>query len=535
MRAKAPALPGNRRLAGLVLGLAALVVLAVVALRTVGGGDEPPQSRADELVPEATLVFASLSTDGDRDAVQRAAELAGRFGAYDRARDALLQRLAGAEKGVDAERDVAPWLGDEAAFALIDTGQSAAGSLVAVEVTDEDRARTFLERNPRPAVRKVYKGHETRRYGQVTTAFVRDFLVIGQDPTVQAAIDRKDGGPKALAQAPTYRRALKGLPEGRVATAYASADGVRRLLVPQGDVLGALSVMLDQPALEGVALGVAAEEDDRVRVHVHSALNAARQKAAPSPFEAFAPTLDEAVPEDALAYLGASGVSGALQRLVVAAVGGTQPGGEVGELLSRLATDLDEQTDGGLRRDLLKLFEGEVALVIQRQAPAPVLSIVAKTGDEGATRRTLDRLRDPLARLLRPRGEAKLTWDPVDLDGVDGWTLRLPNGATITYAVAGGRLILSTAPDGIRAIAGGGESLADAGAFEEVLGGRPEKVGTLGFLDFSQLLELGEQTGLNDSRAYLAARDDLRKVRAIGVSSTSGEGESTAEILVSIP
>ncbi len=70
---------------------------------------------------------------------------------------------------------------------------------------------------------------------------------------------------------------------------------------------------------------------------------------------------------------------------------------------------------------------------------------------------------------------------------------------------------------------------------DDVLGDRPDRVGTLGFLDFSQLLELGEQTGLNDSRAYLRVRDDLRKITAIGVSSSSGEGESTAEILVSIP
>ena len=525
----------NRRRAALVLGLAALVVIAVVALRTVGGGDEPPQSRADELVPEATLVFASLSTDGGRDAVERAAELASRFDAYDRGRDALLKRLAGAEEDVDAGRDVAPWVGKEAAFALMDTGTASAGSLVAIEVTDEDRAQRFLDRNPRQAVRKVYKGHETRRYGQVTTAFVRGFLVVGQDPTVQSAIDRKDGGAKALDEAPTYRRAIKGLPQQRVVTAYASADGVRRLLVPQGDVIGGLSVMLDQPALEGVAVAAAPEEDDRVRIHVQSALNAERQKQAPSPFEQFEPDLVEAVPDDALAYLGASGVSGALQRLVVAAVGGTGRGGEVTALLGRLATDLDKQTDGGLRRDLLKLFEGEVALVIQRRAPAPILSIVAEAGDEAATRRTLDRLRAPLVKLLRPAGEAELRWEAADIDGNDAWTLRLPNGAAITYAVAGGRLILSTDPGGVRAIAGGDGSLADAGAFEDVLGGRPESVGTLGFLDFSQLLELGEQTGLNDSRAYLAARDDLRKVRAVGVSSTSGEGESTAEILVSIP
>ncbi|MDQ3742454.1 MAG: DUF3352 domain-containing protein [Actinomycetota bacterium] len=530
-------LPGNRRLVALV-AVAAVTFLAIALVMRACGGDSgsdgPPAAEAVKLMPADTLLYAGLSTDGDRDAVQRAADLAQRFGAYDTYRSAILQRLSGAEGEVNAERDVEPWVGDEAAFALMDSGNATAGSLVAIEVTDEGRARKFLERNPRQALRKVYKGHETIRYGQVTTAFVGGFLVIGQDPTVQAAIERDRRTEKSLADDPTYRRAVEGLPDGRVFTGYASADGVRRLLAPQGDVLGAASVMLDQPALLGVAIAAEAEEDDDVRLVVHSALDAQRQKQATPALKSFEPGLVDAVPGNAIAYLGASGVSNALQRLVVTAVGGSGQGSEVTELLGRLATDLDEETGGGLRDDLLKLFEGEVAVVIQPQVPAPVLSLITRTEDEAATRRTLDRLRDPLAKLLRPEGEAELRWAAEDVEGTEAWVLSLPNGARVAYAVAGGQLILSTAPDGIRQILAADESLEDADAFEDVLADRPESVGTLGFLDFSQLLELGEQTGLNNSRAYLRAREDLRKVRALGFSSTSGEGETTAEILVSI-
>jgi hypothetical protein len=510
----------------LVIGVALALVAVVLVLRACGGGsDAPPAAEAIELMPDSTLVFASLSTDGDRAAVERAGELARRFAAYEPNRDALLKRLSGGEKDVDADRDVAPWLGDEAAFALVDNGQSTAGSIVAIQVTDEDKAREFLARNPRKPVKRVYKGIGTERYGQVTTAFVRGFLVIGQDPTVQAAIDRDKAGAEALATDATYKRALEGLPDGRVVTAYASADGLRRLLAPQGSVLGALSTTLDQPGLQGVALAVAPEGDDKVRVHVHSALEPGRKP--PKPFE---PKLVDDVPADALGYLGARSVGGALQSLILSAAGGG-----AGSVLERLREGLDEETGGGLERDLLKLFEGEVAVVVQRQTPAPILTILAPTEDENRTRGTLDRLREPLAKLLRPQGEAAPTWKAQDVEGADAWTLTLPNGAAVTYAVAGGRLILSSSPEGVRRIVRSEDSLADAKPFEAVLSDRPETVGTLGFLDFSQLLELGEQTGLNDSPAYLAIRDDLRKVRAIGVSSTGGEGESTAEILVSIP
>ncbi|HEV2061581.1 MAG TPA: DUF3352 domain-containing protein, partial [Solirubrobacteraceae bacterium] len=132
-------LPGNRRLGLLALGIAvALVAMVMVVRACTGGGSESPQAEAAKLVPAETLVFASLSTDTGREAVEKARDLARRFAAFESGRDALLQRLAGDDRPVDAARDVEPWLGDEAAFALIDTGTATAGSLVALRVTDEE-------------------------------------------------------------------------------------------------------------------------------------------------------------------------------------------------------------------------------------------------------------------------------------------------------------------------------------------------------------------------------------------------------------
>jgi hypothetical protein len=118
---------------------------------------------------------------------------------------------------------------------------------------------------------------------------------------------------------------------------------------------------------------------------------------------------------------------------------------------------------------------------------------------------------------------------------VKGATLATPTGASLSYAVFEGRLVVATSPDGVRRLREADGLVEDAEGFEQVLGDRPDEVGSLGFLDFSQLLELGEQTGLNDSRAYLAARDDLQKIRAVGLHSSGTEEETTAEILLSIP
>jgi hypothetical protein len=62
-----------------------------------------------------------------------------------------------------------------------------------------------------------------------------------------------------------------------------------------------------------------------------------------------------------------------------------------------------------------------------------------------------------------------------------------------------------------------------------------KSVGSLVFLDFNQLLRLGEQTGLDESREYQSVRDDLQRIRAVGSTAIPGTGESTAEILLQIP
>ena len=518
----------RRRLLGLVVVGIVLLVAVVLLLRSCGGDEAPPET-AIRLMPETTLVYAHFSTDADRGANERASELLGRFSTYERQRDSILQRLSGSPNPVSFERDVEPWLGDEGAFALLDAGTATAGSLVVVEVSDQEKAQAFLDRNPRrPGVRE-YKGERIAQYGTVSVAFKNGFMVVGQGPSVQAALDRGNERGQSLDELPTYRRASRDLPPGRVLHAYATADGLRRLLVPQGEVVGALASLLDQPTLQAVSLSMEAT-DEGARVTTRSALD---PKAKGDPLKPFEPGLLDAVPEDTLAYFGVSGISDVLGRVIGAAAGG---GGDVTALLGQLRRQLDREAGGRLERDLIRLFDQEVAVVLSRATPAPILALMTRAPDEEATRETLRRLQAPLAKLLTPRGEEAPRWRAEDFGGgTRGATLATPVGASLSYAVVDGRLVMATSPDGVRRLRDPDGAISDADGFEEVLGDRPGRVGSLGFLDFSQLLELGEQTGLNDSRAYLAARDDLQKIRAVGVNSSGSEEETTAEILLSIP
>ena len=72
-------------------------------------------------------------------------------------------------------------------------------------------------------------------------------------------------------------------------------------------------------------------------------------------------------------------------------------------------------------------------------------------------------------------------------------------------------------------------------AYRTALDDRPGKVSSVLFSDFSQLLGLGEQIGLTSGTRVRELLPDLTKVRAIGLSSTSGESDTTTELRLEIP
>lgn len=54
------------------------------------------------------------------------------------------------------------------------------------------------------------------------------------------------------------------------------------------------------------------------------------------------------------------------------------------------------------------------------------------------------------------------------------------------------------------------------------------------FFDFSQLLSLAEQTGLTSSARFGVVGPDLARIDAVGLSSTAGETDTTAELFLQI-
>lgn len=526
-----------RRRRALVLvaaGLAVLVV-AVLLLRSCGG-DSPPAEGAARFVPARVLAWVHVSTDRGRDGVQRAVGLAKRFPSYGRLQDRLLARLASGAQPVRYERDLAPWLGGEVGLALLDTTGQTAGTLIVAAVADRAKADAYLRRAGQSST-ATYRGVVIRRFGTVASTITGGYLLIGQESVLRSVIDSRHGQGKTLAADGTYRRAMRGLPAGRAADAYLTPGGVRRLLQPQGGVLGVAGVLLDQPALAGAGVALTAQGGD-ARLTVHSIRDPRLARGRPPTFGSFTPSLTGAVPKNVMAYVGISQLDKAARRILSISAATGAAGARIQQLLRTRAQDFSRRTGVNVERDVLPLFRGEVALSLTASLPSPYLTVIARTSDEARTRTALGKLQAPLVQLFLPQtaqpGQAP-TFAERDIGGgVQAFSLDLAPGVQINYTVFDGKLVISTSLEGVRAVKRGRGSLTDNGSYQATLGSHPKRVTSLVFLDFSQLLGLGERTGLNANRSYLAVRNDLRRIRALGASTSGGGTESTTELRLQI-
>jgi hypothetical protein len=526
----------RRRLGALLAAVGVVAVVVAVVLLVSSGGDDPPSTAAAKLVPSNALVFLNVSTDPDRDGVKQAVALGGKLPAFGAVRSTIERRLGSRQGPINFTRDVRPWLGNEAALAVLPTSGTVSESEIVLDVRDRSKAEGFIKRSAGGSSTIKYRGVAIHRYGTVATAFVSGDLVIAPEPVIHGAIDRSKGRGDSLAKTKLFQQAYDGLPAGRVIDVFISRDGVHRLLAPAGGVLGLAGTVVDQPALEAVGASVTAS-GGKAQLEVYTALDQALAKATPATFKPFSPQLPSDVPSGAVAYLGLAGLDRAAGRLLALAGASGVNGAGLAQLAAGARATLERRTGVDLDRDVLSVLREEAALVVLPAVPAPTLAVVAKTPDEKRTREALAKLQLPLARLFAPpstgAGQAP-TFQDRDIGGVHAFQLRLTPTVELDYAVFDGKLAIATSLAGIRRIKDHKQSLTDDSAFQSVLSSRPSTVTSLVFLDFGQLLSLSERTGLGQDPAYLAVRDDLHRVRAVGMATSAGKDETTAEITIAL-
>jgi|GEM_PF-2013994 len=516
--------------AAALLALAALVVALVLAF---GSGPAPPATGAAALVPDDALLYLHVSTDPARPEVRRALAEAGRIPGL----AALLSDVGGRLAAVLSDRSgagfaqIRPWLGREAALAVLNTPGQSAGTLIVLDVRDRHRARAFLAANgalPAGAYRRVAL---LRQPSGTVLAFLGHYLVAGQASSVRAAVRLAAGG-ASLAASPLYQRAAAGEPADRVLDAYVSAAGLQRALLPRTGLLGALGVLLYQPPFSAATITLSPSAAG-LALRVHTALFA---PAVSGPPRQFTPSLPDALPAGSPLMLDAAGVRGAAGKFLAAAA---RLGmlGRVGTLLGRLGQAL--RAEGVSVGRVLASLGGETALAVVPGrgggGPAPVL--VARPPHPAAARAELASLEGPLTQAFAPPSQGAGVAPEVSVLTRRGATiseLTLAPGFQLDWTVAHGLLIVSTTPAGLAAVLDHTAPLSGEPGYRATLGSAPGQVTSLVFLDLAPLLRLGQQTGLIGETPLESLLPELERVRAIGLASTGGGTDTTTQLQIRI-
>jgi hypothetical protein len=508
------------------LALAVVLIGAVLVVSSLveGSGGGEARDTAADLVPAGALLYVHAHVDPESEQWRRAGEIVDQLPALRRLRDRALESLSRGRRPLDFETQVRPWIGDEAAVALLREGRRAT-SLILVRVADRRFARRFLQ-GAGEARGERYRGVELRVYGDLATAFVGKFLAVGSPHNVRAAIDVRGRG--SLGREQLFRRAVDKLGvEDPIAYAYAPARGIAEVLRGQRGLIGQIRSLVETPGLEAAAAAVRTEPNG-IRLDL-ATLHPSRAPAAE-----FRPTLTRDVPSGTIAFVSAAGLDGVLEQLerLSGAQGPALPG-----LVRRLRRQLGPEGERALLKAVGPLRGRESALFVTPPVNLPVVTLVVAGTTAADGGEVLVALQPVISRLLEnPAGGQVPAIIPRRIAGVDATTLSLSQTLTLTYAAFDGKLVLSTSPAGIRQLRARGDSLSDNASFAPGgLRGLLDRASSVVFLDLRRLTALVERAGLAATPGYRAIESEIARIGAVSGVTQSERSSQTAQIFVEVP
>jgi hypothetical protein len=528
----------RRRAAAVVAILALYAVIRLVPIPGLPCELSPAKECAStdgavSLVPADSYAYLHLDLDPDSSQFEQARELVGLLPHF---RGILEGAYRAADPGspLTIRADVLPWLGDEAAAAVVPDERGAPLAVALFEIGDERGAERFLTSvGGTTPVAQEYRGTEVSAYSDTLASAERNgFLLVGEPGAVRAAIDAAAGPDESLADDERAEQVRDDLPDLRLADAYVSEEGIGRLLAGRAGLSPQLDTFTDYGSSLGIAAAAVAEGNG-FRLDLHSELDPEQVRAAPGFFAAFPrfdPDLARFFSPSTLALLQIGPPSqtiGGLLEQADAAFPGIA--GAFDRLNERVARSGGVDIENGV----LPQLGGEAALGVTPAAPIPYLTAVFDDVDEAKARGAVARLGVPLIAAIDPAstGQAPV-FSERQVEGVTVHSLRLSRAVEVAYAVFDGRLVVATDPRGVAGAIEGGDDLASGDDYQTVTSSGADGASALVFLNLEGLVKLAEPLGLAEIVEDFSA--DLGRMKALGVAVESGDDSLDTQLFLEI-
>ena len=349
------------------------------------GGDVcAPDDDAEAVVPADALGYVHLSLDPESSQYSSVTEA---LDAVPQLTRQVVGRVLGQVPGPDGgpadfARDIAPWLGDQAAVAIVPSG-GGAEQVQLLEEGDPDGAADFAASlaSAEPLTEDYRDIQISTDSRGLATASVEEFLVIGTTVGVRRIIDVATGaeGSRPLSEQETAGELRDELPANRFADAYLSPDGIETLVADEEGVLSALEPFVDAAASEGVAASIGAD-DGALELAIRSTLDPERAESNPgffAAFPAFDPELPQRLSRRTLGYVGLAEPGTTVRELLAQA---TAEAPALAEGFTEAAERLRDLGDVELEDQLLPSLGGEAAFALQPGGGDPTVSESEEAG-----------------------------------------------------------------------------------------------------------------------------------------------------------
>jgi hypothetical protein len=442
------------------VALVSVAAVLATSLAVAGcGGGAAARFAGASIVPSSVAAFVSIDSDPDSSQWQDADELAQRFPEREQAITELEESLS--DEGLDFEQDIEPALGPEVDIVWLDFDGNGEHFVALMQPGDEDAFR-----------RLVAKGNAQDPSDQLVYEQVEGWYVMSDK---QANIDAfksavAAGGP-ALADHEPFRQSMDAYSSGAIVSAYVSGATVMEelrtsLASDETDFLDKVGT-LDWLSLSLATTPEGVRFDTTVRGTPGSLLRSAGE-ASPD----FELTLPEELPGDVLLYLAFHGAGDSLSELQDNPVLDSSEFDELKSILDEVGV----------------LLDGEGAFYVRpSDGDIPEITLVTepREGTDGVA--TLDRiLRDA------DLGDAL---ERTQIAGADATRLSLADELEVDYANVGDKLVVTTEPAGIEAIANPGETLAEASSYREAVDAadKPSNVAGFFYVDIRGGMDLAER------------------------------------------
>jgi hypothetical protein len=522
-------MPGSVKLRLLLpILLAALAALFVAGCG--GGSDEGGSGDPASLAPAKAPVFIDFTVRPEGETKQNIDALAKALVGVDNVGDLIVSELekSAADSGeeFDYEKEVEPWLGEQGGMYLGEYVEEEFESYgVAVEVTDEDAARDFIDKRSEaedePPKDGSYEGVDFKvdADDEQTVGVFDGFLVFAEDEAAfKQMVDASSGD--SLGEEETYTDAISNVPDDSAADVYVD---IGALVEESGDEIDAdTELFLDSVGIEpdeATAVASLVPGSDLIEIDLSTNLSGENP-----------PTGD------------ASELLGSLPADSVAAFASAEFGKRFNEGIDRI----DEQgiPDQGIRPNQLKKT--------LKQAGIDLDSISSSIGDVGAfVQGSSERnLSGALVLATEDATQAKNTVSNVGLflrstgtpgitaigSGATGFSIRSPElgRQPVVVAAKGSRIAIGYGlATTMASFEEAGQTLSDAPVYKEAvsaLGGTP----ITAFVDGPAALKLASALVPPGDEGFEEAEQYLAKADYVALGSEASDGLATAKLIVGV-